>query len=362
MTANRRRGESTDTDKKTEGLDKGFPFAPTRYYGSKRRQISWLAQRLLELKPTLALDAMGGTGTVTHALSTLGISVTYSDILAFNVRAAKGLFCKSGLDLAHLDSVVDSVLPTHGVVARNFRDIFYTDTENRWLDGFMEALERGEAGDATDAAFYAVIQACLKKRPFNLFHRANLYMRTANVERTFGNAVTWERDFASEVKKAFRNLVSVRESLVAPVRVASARDVLAHDDAFDLVYIDPPYFPRHGNPDTYVRRYHFLEGLADYQLWEKKIDKASRIRSFYPTYQPDEWRTGSNVLTGLECAALKYTKAKIAVSYIEGEHPSIDQIIRVLHRHRARVRKFSMETTTALSSKKRREVLVLATN
>jgi hypothetical protein len=39
-------------------------------------------------------------------------------------------------------------------------------------------------------AYSALCQACLAKRPYNLFHRANLYMRTQDVERSFGNKTT----------------------------------------------------------------------------------------------------------------------------------------------------------------------------
>ena len=54
---------------------------------------------------------------------------------------------------------------------------------------------------------YLIYQACLKKRPFNLFHRANLRLRTnRRVKRSFGNAVTWERSFAEHALQAYDEL------------------------------------------------------------------------------------------------------------------------------------------------------------
>ena len=41
----------------------------------------------------------------------------------------------------------------------------------------------------------------------------------------------------------------------------------------DLVYLDPPYFSGKSSQGTnYLGFYHFLEGLADYQNWETRID------------------------------------------------------------------------------------------
>lgn len=44
-------------------------------------------------------------------------------------------------------------------------------------------------------AFFALSQSCIIKRPYNLFYRKNLYMRTSNVKRSFGNKKTWDTPF-----------------------------------------------------------------------------------------------------------------------------------------------------------------------
>ena len=64
------------------------------------------------------------------------------------------------------------------------------------VDGAVLGRDAGQVVvGAHGLARHALNQACLMKRPFNLFHRKNLYIRTANVERQFGNKTTWETPF-----------------------------------------------------------------------------------------------------------------------------------------------------------------------
>ena len=53
-------------------------------------------------------------------------------------------------------------------------------------------------------AWFALFQACIAKRPYNLFHRRNLDMRTADVGRTFGNKAAWDRPFEVHFRKYAR--------------------------------------------------------------------------------------------------------------------------------------------------------------
>lgn len=51
-------------------------FPSTRFYGSKRRQLSWLQTELSRVQGTTALDAFGGTGAVSYLLGKLGFQTT----------------------------------------------------------------------------------------------------------------------------------------------------------------------------------------------------------------------------------------------------------------------------------------------
>ena len=81
------------------------------------------------------------------------------------------------------------------LVEREFHDIYFTDEENAWLDVVAQNLQALPDVNHRAIGYYALCQAAISKRPYNLFHRKNLYMRLASVERSFGNKATWDKPF-----------------------------------------------------------------------------------------------------------------------------------------------------------------------
>ena len=80
-------------------------------------------------------------------------------------------------------------------VQNTFRDIYFTDAENRWIDQAINNIAAVTETYRRALLFFALAQACLIKRPYNLFHRKNLYLRFAKVERSFGNKTSWDKSF-----------------------------------------------------------------------------------------------------------------------------------------------------------------------
>ncbi len=87
------------------------------------------------------------------------------------------------------------------VIQSNFQGIFYLDNENEWLDRIITNINLLENEYKRSLAFFALFQACIIKRPYNLFHRANLSVRTTEVKRSFGNKVTWDTSFEVHFRK-----------------------------------------------------------------------------------------------------------------------------------------------------------------
>ena len=55
------------------------PFPPTRYQGSKRKLLGWIWEHVRDLPFGTALDAFGGTGSVSYLFKQNGKRVTYND-------------------------------------------------------------------------------------------------------------------------------------------------------------------------------------------------------------------------------------------------------------------------------------------
>ena len=337
-------------------------FPATRYYGSKRRLLGWMYGHLASLRFGTVLDVFGGTASVSLLFKAMGKTVTFHDGFNFNGDVAASVLADDfAMDRQSVEEWLAAVSPCDGVVTRNFTGVFFTNDENGWLDGFAARRDDGHlCGSKRRLLNYLVYQACLKKRPFNIFHRANLGLRTAvDVKRSFGNASTWEKSFAHHALKAYDELA------VAPTYARGSAVVLPAGDAsgaapgYDLVYLDPPYIScvdRYVR-DDYWRRYHFLEGLARYSTWEASIDRTSDVRLFPAPEWFRGWAKPASHKERLFSLIDAHRQSIVVLSYVSGTSPSE---VELLEHFESRFANVSLHTTShshALSKSKMRELL-----
>lgn len=335
------------------------PFPTTRYYGSKRRQLTWLRAEFGRLDGCTALDAFGGTGAVSHLLSQLGWDVTFNDVFQFNTISARALFSSTALKLspAAVASILRAVKPCPGFVHDNFSGLYFTDEENTWIDGFMTTLTHVEPA-CKDLLLHCLFQACLKKRPYNLFHRANLKLRQSQVKVQFGNRTTWEKSFAEHILSTFHEVRQMQTGLGGKVRVTPGRSAEEIAPGYDFIYVDPPYFKRARATDSYLSRYHFLEGLARYDEWPHLLDSRDRLRRIDASVV-SEWTDKEDLTRNLVGLIQKHREAKFALSYVSGEHPSEEVLFALFRDNFSRVRLSRRAYGRALSKNKFFELLLI---
>lgn len=348
-------------------------FPSTRYQGSKRKILPWIYSNLKELRFNTVLDGCGGTGSVSYLFKKMNKSVTYNDNLKFNYIIGKALIENQSVRLT--DEDVCNLVRFNGdgpsLISRLFKDIYYLDQENYWLDnmGYSILNMNHYTGQILDykksIAYYALFQASLAKRPFNLFHRKNLNLRTADVKRKFGNKATWEKDF----QESFKGFVSELNSLVFD----SGRPCVSLNQSifdiektdYDLVYLDIPYVNKGGSNETsnYLKCYHFLEGLVNYEEWENMIDHNSSNMRILGS-QKDEFFNKDSIYESIENLIYKFRQSKIVFSYKKGGIPSIDFIVKVMKKYKRNVYTRSRFYSYALSKSKSanvdsKEVLII---
>lgn len=260
-------------------INKRNQFPSTRYQGSKAKFVDWIWHEIASIPFQTALDAFGGTGSVAYKLKDNGKSVTYNDILPFNSIIGKAILENSSTVLAEDD--VDYLLKEHSGIAYpsfiedNFKNVYYTDEENHWLDVIRYNITTIDDEYKKAVAWFALFQACIIKRPYNLFHRKNLYVRLKDVKRSFGNKKTWDTPFETH----FRTFVEEANNAVfwngTDCRSLNM-DALDIVNRYDLVYIDTPYINEKGIGVDYADFYHFLNGLVFYDDWNNMIDYNSK--------------------------------------------------------------------------------------
>jgi len=183
-------------------------------------------------------------------------------------------------------------------------------------------------------AFFALCQACIIKRPYNLFHRKNLYLRLSNVKRSFGNKTTWDKPF----KDWFYHFVE--EANQSVFRNGQNNKVLNLDafdveGKYDLVYIDTPYITNKGISTDYYSFYHFLEGLTMYESWDHQIDISSKHLRLKPI--SSVWTDKKKIYDAFDRLFKKYSNSIIVVSYRSDGIPSKEELTLLLKQYKDKV-------------------------
>lgn len=339
-----------------------FPFPSTRYQGSKRKLAGWIAQHVNALDFTSVLDVFGGTGVLSHRFKNAGKRVTYNDLLSFNHNIGLALIenrnqTLSGDDVAAILRVHDDI-DYPNLIQQHFQDIYFTDEENAWLDRVITNIEQVLSNRYKRAlARFALFQACLIKRPYNLFHRANLYMRTAQVQRSFGNKTTWDTPFETH----FRQFIAEANRAVfdnGQQNTAICRDALETPTGFDLVYMDPPYLNSKGVGVDYRDFYHFLEGVMDYDNWADQIDTDSKHCRLQRQVSP--WNDAATITAEFARLFDRHRDSILVLSYRDDGIPSKAQLKRLLLEYKETVYEAVQPMQYVLSNKPSHELLLVA--
>jgi adenine-specific DNA-methyltransferase len=314
-------------------------FPRTRFQGSKRKLLSELAAVLDKSISGKALDLFSGSGSVTLLLRQLGHAVVANDYLKFANNTA-WVFLNSNQKLLAvvdwkailMDLLTRDPVGGENLVQKNFGGIYFTEEENQQIDRFAQNAQRLPRFEKA-VVTYAVGQALLMKRPYNLFHRANLSMRQTNVKRSFGNAATWERPIIDHAYGAIMELTmfpfNETNAIHTVQNVNTSSLSCLSDDEVSLVYLDPPYVAANGKAIDYADFYHFLEGLVTYSLF----DSGNASFAHRPIVQQStRWSSPETACIELAEIARTWPKALLVMSYRDDGSPSADAITEILRR------------------------------
>jgi len=336
-------------------------FPKTRYQGSKLKILDWIWGHIKDLEFESAIDAFGGTGSIAYMLKSKGKKVTYNDLLKFNWHIGHALIENSDVKLSPKD--VDFILTRHKnieyptFIFDNFRDVYFDDNENKWLDIVTTNINIIKNPCKKSLAFFALFQACIIKRPFNLFHRKNLYVRFSDVERNFGNKTTWDTPFEVHFTKF---VGQANQSVFSNSKDNKALnlDIFDLPQNYDLVYIDTPYINKKGVGVDYHGFYHFLEGLVNYQKWGEMIDYKSKHRKLHRI--DSVWHNKKLILNAFDQLFAKFKKSILVVSYRSDGIPSISELEDTMRKYKSEIQEIKRkEYKYVLSNGKSEEVLII---
>ena len=342
-----------------------FKYPSTRYQGSKLKLVDWIIYETRNYRFRTVLDAFGGTGCVAYSYKKLAKQVTYNDLLSFNYQFGKALIENNKTKLS--DKSIEYLLSPHDdieyktTVQDNCRDIYFTNDENKWLDMIIANMDYLDDEYEYAIAFFTLSQSCIIKRPYNLFHRRNLYMRTSDVKRSFGNKKTWDTPFKNWFLKFVKQ---ANNSIFDNGKKNKSLNLDALDieniSEYDLVYINTPYISEKGSTVDYYGFYHLLEGLLDYDNWEDNIDYKSKHNRLIPRKNP--WNDRRLIYNEFDKLFDKYQDSLLVVSYRSDGIPSEQEIYGLISQYKTnvKVKKYRKYRYALSKNKKSDELLFIA--
>ena len=252
-------------------------YPSTRYMGSKNKLLSDIWRVASQFKFDNVIDLFSGSGIVGYMFKSHGKNVISNDYMALSAMFAKAMIENNKVLLTQDESI--SLLKPNKLndhfVEKTFKDLYFTNEDNKLIDTIRCNIRAVKNPYKKAIAISALMRSCLKKRPRGIF-------------TYIGNRYDdGRKDLTMTLRDQFIEAVN---TINISVFDNGTQNQAKHGDAMllkpkgrGLVYIDPPYYSPFSD-NEYVRRYHFIEGLArDWQGVEIQEHTLTKKFKSYPT-------------------------------------------------------------------------------
>lgn len=310
-------------------------YPELRYMGSKKRLLPWIGQVLSTIDFESALDPFSGTGSVGYLIKTMERRVLASDFLTFSSLIARATIENNSrqLDGSHIKTLLSARRSTPSFIERTFRGIFYTPDDLKFLDRVSSNIRRLDDPHHQALAYAALFRACLKRQPRGVFTVSGDLSRYDDGRRDLRLSI--EEHFIEQIEvfnQAVFNNGRRNKAMRGDVFAAPSRGV-------DLVYLDPPYVPR-SDDNCYIKRYHFIEGLASY--WDGlPVDMSTKVRKIEKKYTPFSYR--KTAIEAFDRLFARFSKSIIVLSYSSNGFPDLEHLEALMRRYKKSVRLFERQ-------------------
>lgn len=299
-------------------------YPPTRFMGSKSKLLKDIWGVASQFHFETAVDLFSGSGIVGYMFKSQQKQVISNDHMAMSACFSKAMIENNSVTLSNADVI--KLLEEKGrsdhFVATKFQDLYFSDEDNRLIDTLRANIKALRNPYKKAIAMAALIRACTKKRPRGIFTYVGMRYDDGR------------RDIHLGLKEQFLEAV---EAINAAIFSNGKDNKSRQGDALELplvdkalVYIDPPYYTPLGD-NEYVRRYHFIEGLArDWQGVEIQEHTQTKKFKSYPT--PFSTRKGA--AEAFDYLFKKFRNNILLVSYSSNSLPSQDEMVSIMSKYK----------------------------
>lgn len=300
-----------------------------RYMGSKFRLLPWIHDSLQGIGFESATDAFSGSGVVSYLLKSMGKQVRSNDALSFPSVLTSATVTNNAtrLDASDLDFLLSAKarLKSEQFIRKTYEGIFYTPEELSSLDNLWSGIRQFDSPLKRAVALAALLRSAIKRQPRGLF--------TVSDPSRYQDG---RRDLQLSIREHFTEQVNAYNAAVfsnSKRNAVTCGDVFAVEPGSDLVYMDPPYVPL-SDDNCYIKRYHFLEGLACY--WEgKEVMMNTKVRKIAKPFTPFSYR--HTAMDAFDRLFRHFADSIQVLSYSSNAYPDLKTLRALMGRYKKRV-------------------------
>ena len=297
-------------------------YPGTRYMGSKEKLLPALFETFNELEFSSSLDLMSGTGVVSYLLKAMGKEVISNDYMHMNHVIAKALIKNNSVKILEADAKkLIQHNPSSRFVSETFKGLYYDKDDSKMIDNIRNNINNLTNLTHKNIALTALIRSCIKKRPRGIFAYTGLRYDDGRKDLK----LSINEHFLSNIKLINQAIFTNKKK-----NKAINKDCLKVNEKADLVYIDPPYFsPLSDN--EYVRRYHFVEGIA--RDW-KNVDWQTTTKTKKFKSYPSPFSKLDTTIKAFDDLIKKYSDRHSVISYSSNALPEKEVILKLLKKYK----------------------------
>lgn len=307
--------------------DQTSKYPPTRYMGSKQKLLPHISESVKDLEFESVIDLFSGSGIVGYMFKAQGKKILSNDHMHMSHTFGKAMIENNDtiLDTQRAKELLKKNVKSDKFVQRTFKGLYFTNSENILIDNIRANIKDLKNDYEAAIAMSALIRACTKKRPRGIF---------TYVGERYDDG---RKDLQTSLAQHFIDAVSAINNAIFDngkkneARNSDAMKLKPMKNA--LVYIDPPYFTPKSDAE-YVRRYHFVEGLArDWNGVEIQEHTITKKFKGYPT--PFSTQIGAS--SAFDLLFKKFSENILLVSYSSNSLPSLDEMVALMSKYKEHV-------------------------
>lgn len=313
---------------------RALEYPQLRFMGSKSRLLPWIHDIVSPLEFDTVLDAFSGSGCVSYLFKAMGKEVVSNDFLKFTHQLAVACIENPGVNVSDDDVALlfQERENRKRFISETFSGIFFTPPDLDFLDIVWSNLYRLENPWKKALAISAMVRGCAKKQPRGVF----------TVSGDLSNYNDGRRDLRLTLKEHFLESLQIYNRIVfdnGKQNRAVNGDALDLEVPVDLVYMDPPYVPR-ADDNCYIKRYHFLEGLATY--WEGlELMETSKVKKLPKRHTPFSYR--KSAVEAFDKMFRRFADSTLVLSYSSNGYPDLDVLVKLMKQYKPTVEVFEKD-------------------